>query len=840
MNITSERKTEKAPVRPTGLRAAAAAEAGAQTREGPRPDDFAALFALADRRRRVRAASARDLLFVAQALRAAGRAEAAQRQLDAALAQDPGDLALDRAALLWGSTASRRAAAERMVGRLDLDAESRARAAAALLETGGVAQRWRRTAQGVAGWIAWVPPHPLTLDFLAGAQTQTFLVEADPSHPLAGPGVAAADVEIETDEPGPLVLRPRAQGDADARLPARAAREPPAVVRHDVDLIIVVPVFDDFAATRACFDALRTAPPAISHRVVAVDDDSPDAEIRAYLDQAAADGALDLIRNPANLGYAGSVNRALATRSGGDVLLLNADALLPPGAVDRLAALCRAAPDVGAVTPFSNNGELTSYPLRHQANPLPSTAEIAALDAHARAANGDALVDLPNGVGFCLYVSAACVDAVGAMPEVYGQGYYEDVEFCLRAREKGLRTVAAPGVYVGHAGSRSFREGKRALVARNLKRIEARFPGYALETAAFVALDPLGPFRAALDRAAPPAGPVSLVACGPRAAARLGAFRAEAIARENPGDAVLLLVSDSRGRVSFRSIGGGAPQSLVFEDPRPCVAYLAALDLAYVECLDPAALPDEALSALIACAAEFVLPCGDLSWFAVAPAPPEGPCVSPRDEGPCDVCRALAAPRSEAGVERRRVKLGRALERADRILPLDRLAARFAARVFRSRVAPFETPPPPALTPARKERLGVFYPLRAPAIDRLLRRLGEGEDGPEIVVLGATLDDRAAMASGRLFVTGPVDADEILDVARLYRIDALLGPDRAGGFGELEKGAAALGVPKAYFDWTFGALEIAGGDLSLDPRICDVKAAARIAAWMLGEGEAAS
>jgi GT2 family glycosyltransferase len=840
MSVTSERDTKKAPVRRSGLRAAASAEAGARAVEGPRHDDFDALFALADRRRRVQTPSARDLLFVAQALRAAGRGEAAQQQLDAALAQDPGDLALDRAALMWGSAASRRAAAERVVGRLDLDADLRARAAAAILQSGGVAQRWRRTEQGVAGWIAWVAPHPLPLEFHDGGRIQTFIVEPDPGHPLSGPGVAAADVEIETDEPGPFVVSARVEGATDARLPARAAPEPPPFVRGDVDLTIVVPVYDDFAATRACLDALRLAPPAISHRVVAVDDDSPDAAIRAYLDEAAAAGVLDLIRNPVNLGYAGSVNRALATRAGGDVLLLNADALPPPGAVDRLAALCRAAPDVGAVTPFSNNGELTSYPVRHQANPLPSAPEIAALDAHARAANGDALVDLPNGVGFCLYVSAACVDAVGAMPEIYGQGYYEDVEFCLRAREKGLRTVAAPGVYVGHAGSRSFGARKRALVARNLKRIEARFPGYALETAAFVSLDPLGPFRAALDRAAPPAGPVALVACGPRAAARMGALRAEVVARELPGDAVLVLTADPRGRVSLFRAGGGAPQSLVFEEPSACVAYLAALDLAQVEYLDPASLPDEVLSALLARDAEFVLPCGDLSWFAVAPAPPEGPCVSPLGEGPCDVCRAVAAPRAEAGAERRRAKLGRALERAHRILPLDRLAARFAGRVFKSRVAPFETPPPPVIAPARRTRLGVLYPQRTPAIDRLLRRLGEGEDGPEIVVLGATLDDRAAMATGRLFVTGPVEADDILEVARLYRIDALLGPDRAGGFGELEAAAAVLGAPKAYFDWTFGALEIVPGDLSLDPRICDVKAVARIAAWMLGDGAAAS
>ena len=47
--------------------------------------------------------------------------------------------------------------------------------------------------------------------------------------------------------------------------------------------------------------------------------------------------------------------------------------------------------------------------------------------------------------------------------------------------------------------------------------------------------------------------------------------------------------------------------------------------------------------------------------------------------------------------------------------------------------------------------------------------------------------------------------------------------------------ATALGAPKAYFDWSFGAFAVEWGDLSLDPRICEDKAAARIVDWINGE-----
>ena len=328
---------------------------------------------------------------------------------------------------------------------------------------------------------------------------------------------------------------------------------------------MIVPVYEDEAATRACLETLAAARPPFEHRILVIDDASPNAALAARLDEAAAEGAFELIRNPRNLGFAAAVNKALALRERGDVLLLNADTLLPPGAVERLWRLSRCAPDIGAVTPFSNNGELTSYPLRNEANPLPSAAGGRALDALARDVNGDVLVDIPNGVGFCLYVTQACLDAVGDLPELYAQGYYEDVEFCLAARERGFRNVAAPGMFVGHAGSRSFTTRKQALVMRNLQLIEARFPGYRLETAAFVALDPLRPYRAALDAAAPPSGPVALVASGPGAAAQ-ARRRAERLASET-SQTVLTLIADSRGRATLQSIAGGAPQSLRFQFP---------------------------------------------------------------------------------------------------------------------------------------------------------------------------------------------------------------------------------------------------------------------------------
>ena len=275
--------------------------------------------------------------------------------------------------------------------------------------------------------------------------------------------------------------------------------------------------------------------------------------------------------------------------------------------------------------------------------------------------------------------------------------------------------------------------------------------------------------------------------------------------------------------------------------PRAFAAYLARLDLRRVEWRDPAALPEAALAALMRLEAEIDHACGELTGFAAPPAPSQGPCLAPAQSQPCEDCRRLAAspPGDAEGPRQRRFRLGRALERAERIVPLDQIAECFAERVFKSRAQRFEGPPLAArpLAEGAALRLGAFYPQRAPATERLLLRLARRFAGGagELVVFGAALDESALFATGAAFVTGRVALDELAELSRHLGVDALLAPDRSGGYGEVEAAGAALSARIAYFDWSFGAFRSEDGDLSLDPRICDDKATAEIVAWMNGE-----
>lgn len=631
-----------------------------------------------------------------------------------------------------------------------------------------------------------------------------------------------------------------------AKEPPGPDQSQPTAVHHEAPapLSIIIPVYEDFDATRGCFEALFAQDWDEPVRIIAVDDASPNAALALWLDAQAAAGRLVLLRNAANAGFAASVNRALALCGSGDVVLLNADALPPPGGLARLAAVARSAPEIGTVTPLSNNGEYCSFPAPNVANPLPEAEEVARIDRLARKANGAAFVDLPNGIGFCLYITRACLDAVGPLPEIYARGYFEDVEFCLRAREKGFRNVCAVGVYVGHAGARSFGAGKRQLVMRNLAVLERRFPHYPLESASFLDADPLRDARAAIELLAPPTAPTVLLVCVGGAARFLAEERARELAAE--GAAPLICAWAPDGQVSLRGAADAWPQSLSFRLQRPesyraLLDYLRAAALARIEMFDPLSLPFSLLSPLFRLGARVDLAGGDLQWALALRQPFDGACRKPRGDRVCrDCATGVFTARDEDGARAAHFRRKRTLlARARAIRPLDRMAAAFVLRYFgESVVAGGDEEAVPAPLPRRDEPgvLAVVMPLPDPLADRLVVALGRvlrgRKSAARLVVFGACVNDLAVMATGNVFVAGAARTEEYERLLRQYGAAALMSPYRTRFFGLGDRLSRRFGLPHAYFDYSTGRLPQEAEDLALDLRLCDAKAAARIANWL--------
>jgi GT2 family glycosyltransferase len=263
---------------------------------------------------------------------------------------------------------------------------------------------------------------------------------------------------------------------------------------------VIVPVYRGEAETRACLESLLASPTETPREVVAIDDASPEPAISAWLRELAAAGQVTLLAHSDNRGFVASVNEGMRMHPDRDVVLLNSDTEVAPGWLDRLAGHARADPSIGTTTPFSNNATICSYPHPHAANPLPPGETTATLDQAFAAANPRLAADIPTAVGFCMFISRRCLDAVGLFDvERYGKGYGEEVDFCMRAARAGFRNVAAGDVFVRHKGEVSFGGGGDERRERAQAIVDELYPEFKAALYRHLAQDPLKPMRRRVD-----------------------------------------------------------------------------------------------------------------------------------------------------------------------------------------------------------------------------------------------------------------------------------------------------------------------------------------------------
>ena len=263
---------------------------------------------------------------------------------------------------------------------------------------------------------------------------------------------------------------------------------------------IVIPVYRGEAETRACVESVLGSRVRAAHEVVVIDDASPEAGLRPWLADLGRAHRITLIVHPRNRGFVGTANEGMALHADRDVVLLNSDTEVAPGWLDRLAACAASDPKIGTATPFSNNATIMSYPRTLESNALPDGETTASLDSAFAAANGGVCIDVPTAVGFCMYITRRCIDAVGRFDEErYGAGYGEEVDFCMRAARAGFRNVAAADVFVRHHGEISFGNSGNERRQRAQAIVDELYPEFQPRVRDFIARDPLAPCRARVD-----------------------------------------------------------------------------------------------------------------------------------------------------------------------------------------------------------------------------------------------------------------------------------------------------------------------------------------------------
>lgn len=258
---------------------------------------------------------------------------------------------------------------------------------------------------------------------------------------------------------------------------------------------IVIPVYNARDDVARCVASVRKHSGA-DCRIILIDDASTNLDIAVLFGEfeRLGDRRIQLIVNPDNLGFVGTVNHAF-TLGRNDVVLLNSDTIVTARWLEKIQRCADSDRWIGTITPFSNNAEICSFPLFCQDNALDGM-DIERINRAMEENATPNYLDIPTAVGFCMYIRRQLLDAIGPFDaDTFGRGYGEENDFCMRAVNVGFRNVLCHDTFVAHLGGRSFSADTQALKARNSRLLFAKHPEYLGLVQRFIAADPIAPIR---------------------------------------------------------------------------------------------------------------------------------------------------------------------------------------------------------------------------------------------------------------------------------------------------------------------------------------------------------
>jgi GT2 family glycosyltransferase len=205
--------------------------------------------------------------------------------------------------------------------------------------------------------------------------------------------------------------------------------------------------------TKPCLESIFAAQTDAHFEVLVVDNASTD-DTPNYLRQLQPRHAnLKLILNSENKGFAAGNNAGIRAADADFYVLLNSDTRVTDHWLDKLLAFAKDHPEAGLIGPISNcvgNEQIAD---------LPAGDARSIIEAGCRyALNQQGSWFYTSALGFfCVMIRKQVFQAIGPLDEQFGIGFFEDDDFCLRARSQGFKLACLENVFIYHQGSASFR-----------------------------------------------------------------------------------------------------------------------------------------------------------------------------------------------------------------------------------------------------------------------------------------------------------------------------------------------------------------------------------------------
>lgn len=237
---------------------------------------------------------------------------------------------------------------------------------------------------------------------------------------------------------------------------------------------IVILTYNNLEYTQICLESIYTKTDQPSFEVILVDNASQDGTAAFLQDFAEKHENVKLILNSTNEGFARGNNRGASIASGEYLVFLNNDTVVTRG---WLAGLIRHLKDdnVGMVGPVTNaSGNETCILVDYQ--DLAGLDEFAERYTQAHTGQAFEIEMLPF---LCVALRREVYEEIGPLDERFNVGMFEDDDYAMRLRQKGLRLLCAEDVFIHHWGSAAFgrftRAAYRKIFVENLRKFEKKW-----------------------------------------------------------------------------------------------------------------------------------------------------------------------------------------------------------------------------------------------------------------------------------------------------------------------------------------------------------------------------
>lgn len=223
-------------------------------------------------------------------------------------------------------------------------------------------------------------------------------------------------------------------------------------------------VIINYKTPHLVIDCLRSLVPEMNglmSKIIVVDNHSQDkslSEIQSWIINNNLTSLVSLIASSENIGFSGGNNLGIDQVKAKYYLLLNSDTILRAGAVNEMLETAMKSQDVGLVSPRlewpDGTPQESCFRFHTPISELISSADTGFITKVFQKFVVAQVVceenDYYDWTSFaCVLVNASVLKDIGNMDDCYFL-YFEDVEFCYRARRAGWKILNIPNAHVVH------------------------------------------------------------------------------------------------------------------------------------------------------------------------------------------------------------------------------------------------------------------------------------------------------------------------------------------------------------------------------------------------------